>query len=270
MKTEIEAAGKTDVGIVRKNNEDSYAFDTKLGVFVLCDGMGGQAAGEVASRLAVEAVLNYFRTAEKTGAFAPVGEPDPALSLAGSAVLSAIRLANTAVIEAATGSRSGMGATIVLVFVSGDTIAVGHAGDSRVYLLRGSELRQLTVDHSLVMEQVRRGYMKPEEADRSPFQNIILRALGRDPDLQPEVQELTAEEGDLLLLACDGLTKVIPRPEMQILLTQEKDLEAAAALLTETAKQNNSDDNITCILARVTKRPWYSVGHSKHTAQGSL
>jgi protein phosphatase len=101
MRLQIEVAGKTDVGIVRKNNEDNYGFDTRLGIFVLCDGMGGQAAGEVASRLAIESVLNYFRTAERTRAFPIIGEPDRGVSELGNAVLSAIGLANTAVREAA-------------------------------------------------------------------------------------------------------------------------------------------------------------------------
>jgi protein phosphatase len=273
MRLQIEVAGKTDVGIVRKNNEDNYGFDTRLGVFVLCDGMGGQAAGEVASRLAIESVLNYFRTAERTGSFPIVGGSDERASQLGNAVLSSIRLANTAVWEAAVNNanQTGMGSTLVLAAVRDSIISIGHVGDSRAYLLRNGELRQLTEDHSLIMEQVRHGQITAEEAERSPFQNIIMRALGAADTVTPDTQDLIATKDDLVLLACDGLTKVVSNAQMQSILTQETDLGATADLLIQTAKQNQSDDNITCVLIRFKQRPWYTLlSRTKHHSQGPL
>jgi protein phosphatase len=273
MRLQIEVAGKTDVGIVRKNNEDNYGFDTRLGVFVLCDGMGGQAAGEVASRLAIESVLNYFRTAEPTGLFPVVGEPDTGISQLGNAVLSAIRLASTAVWEAAVNNlnQTGMGSTLVLAAVRDSMISIGHVGDSRAYLLRRGELHQLTEDHSLVMEQLRHGQITAEEAERSPFQNIIMRALGAAETVTPDTQDLIATENDLVLLACDGLTKAVSDAEIQSILTREANLAAAADLLIETAKRNQSDDNITCVLIRFRQRPWYMLlGRTKHKYEGPL
>ena len=256
----VEVAAKTDVGIVRHNNEDSFGFDARLGIFVLCDGMGGQAAGEVASRLAVDSVLNCFRTAEKSGVFPPAGEPNAALSPAGKAVKSAIQLADRAIREAAAAnvSQSGMGSTIVVVLIRGQMITVGHVGDSRAYLLRDNDLRQLTTDHSLVMEQVRQGYITAEEAEHSELQNIIVRALGSGDSSEPDIQDLRAADKNLLLVACDGLTKAVSANEVKAILARAGDLETAAAALIDAAKQNKSDDNITCLLIRLSRRPWYS------------
>jgi protein phosphatase len=164
-----------------------------------------------------------------------------------------------------------MGSTLVLASVRDSLISIGHVGDSRAYLLRHGELRQLTEDHSLIMEQVRHGQITAEEAEQSPFQNIIMRALGAADAVTPDVQDLIATEDDLLLLACDGLTKVVSNAEMQSILTRETDLDAAADLLIETAKRNQSDDNITCVLIRFRQRPWYAlVGRARHRSEGPL
>src|SRR5258707_7354172 len=160
MKLTIQVAGKTDVGLVRANNEDNLGFDTTSGVFVVCDGMGGQAAGERASKIAVDTVMGYCRKGanESQEVFGRVIER---LSARANALARAIQLANQTINqEAGQDTRyTGMGTTIVAVAVEGDEFSVAHVGDSRAYLLRGGVIQQLTNDHSLVMEQVRRGLM---------------------------------------------------------------------------------------------------------------
>ena len=164
MTIAVEVAGKTDVGCVRANNEDNFGYDSRYGIFVVCDGMGGQAAGEVASKIAVDVLLRHFR--EKTGANrsgSSVAAPTAA-SLA-----AALQEANRAIFEAAKDQmgRMGMGSTVVAALVRGHALTIGHVGDSRIYLIRQGQIQQLTQDHSLVMEQVRLGYITREQAEQS-------------------------------------------------------------------------------------------------------
>ena len=176
MALAVEVAGKTDVGCVRANNEDNFGYDSRYGIFVVCDGMGGQAAGEVASKMGVDVLLDYFRNQSAAGETANGGN-----GVSGARSLSnAIQLANTTIFKAGQeqNGRSGMGSTIVAALVRGNSLAIGHVGDSRIYLVRQGTIQQLTQDHSLVMEQVRRGYITLEQAEKSEMQNIILRALG--------------------------------------------------------------------------------------------
>jgi len=258
MSKQIEVAAKTDVGIERENNEDNFGYDTRLGVFVLCDGMGGQASGEVASRLAVASVLNYFRVVEPTHSDT-------------NALQTAIHQANKAIREAAAHNpaQGGMGSTIVAALIHGESIKVGHVGDSRIYLFRKGNLQQLTMDHSLVMEQVRRGYLTVEEAEHSDLQNIILRALGAAENVEPDFQDLIAFDQDILMLACDGLTKAVPVGQIKSILSAEENLDAAVSKLIAAAKENKSDDNITCMLIRLSQCPWYRrfIGQ-EHSSQG--
>jgi len=162
MTLAVEVAGKTDVGCVRSNNEDNFGYDSRCGIFVVCDGMGGQAAGEVASKIAVDVLLGYFRERGKSGEYRQVGESLEGLSPDAKALASAIQLANQTIYE--TGlkqeSRSGMGSTIVAALIRGNALSIGNVGDSRIYLIRQDSIQQLTQDHSLVMEQVRRGYIR--------------------------------------------------------------------------------------------------------------
>lgn len=259
MKLQVEVVAKTDVGLKRKNNEDNFGLDTRIGLFILCDGMGGQAAGEIASRLAVQCVLDYFRESQRMQRH-PIAEADPGLSNHANAMLSAMRLANRAIYDAGShnAKQSGMGSTIVAAKLNGGMLTVGNVGDSRAYLFRGGKLKQLTNDHSLVMEQLRRGFITEDEASRSAFQNIITRALGSSETVEPEAQEWPINSGDVLLLTCDGITKVVSDQQISSLLSGESNIEIAAARLIEAAKENNSDDNLTCILVRLLRRGWFS------------
>jgi serine/threonine protein phosphatase PrpC len=256
MALALEVAGKTDVGCVRTNNEDNFGFDSRYGIFVVCDGMGGQAAGEVASKMGVDILLDYFR---KESAIAN-GRANGGQPVSGAASLaSAIQLANRSIFQAGQeqNGRNGMGSTIVAALVRGNSLAIAHVGDSRIYLVRQGAIQQLTQDHSLVMEQVRRGFITLEQAEKSEMQNIILRALGSEEAVEADVEDLVVLPGDLLLMTSDGLTRHVKDEEILAILQAPGDLEQACSALVEMAKQRGGDDNITCLLVRTVDRPWY-------------
>jgi serine/threonine protein phosphatase PrpC len=152
--------------------------------------------------------------------------------------------------------RNGMGSTIVAALVRGNSLAIAHVGDSRIYLVRQGTIQQLTHDHSLVMEQVRRGYITLEQAQQSEMQNIILRALGSEEVVEPDVEDLVAVSGDILLMASDGLTRYVQDDEI-LKIVQEPRLEKACGELVKAARDRGGDDNITCLLVRIVDRPWY-------------
>ncbi|HWZ44700.1 MAG TPA: Stp1/IreP family PP2C-type Ser/Thr phosphatase [Candidatus Saccharimonadales bacterium] len=255
----VEVAGKTDVGCVRANNEDNFGYDSRCGIYVVCDGMGGQAAGEVASKLGVDVVLNYFREAAESGGYAQVGEPLEGLSEGGQALASAIRLANRTIHETGQeqASRAGMGSTMVAVLIRDQVLSIANVGDSRIYMVRHGSIQQLTQDHSLVMEQVRRGYITLEQAAKSEMQNIILRALGSEDTVEADVEDLVLLPGDLLLMSSDGLTKYLRDDDLLTIVASTASLERVCDLLIAAAKQRGGDDNITCLLMKAVNPPWY-------------
>jgi protein phosphatase len=259
MSLTVEVAGKTDIGCVRKNNEDNLGWDQRLGLYIVCDGMGGALAGEVASKLAVDLVLDYFRQGEETGSYPDFGTAPPDVSPNGRHLASAIQRANAAIYEQgqAKQSQQGMGTTIVAALLHDSFLTVAHAGDSRIYRFREGVLDQLTQDHSLVMEQVRRGLITLEQAEKSDMQNIIIRALGSEDFLEVDVQDLIAMRGDVYLLASDGLTKLVKDDELKSILERSRSLDAACEDLIQAAKEKGGDDNITCLLLRVVEESWY-------------
>ena len=259
MSLTVEVAGKSDVGCVRQNNEDNFGYDSRHGIYVVCDGMGGQAAGEVASKIAVDSVLNYFREAARTGNRPQVGAALESASARANALASAIQLANVAIHKAAAehAAHSGMGSTIVAVLVENDSFSVGHAGDSRIYRIRHGEIRQLTRDHSLVMEQVRRGMLTQEEAQNSEMQNIIIRALGPEETVQVDLDDLAAEPGDILLLCSDGLNRHVSDDSILEIAQATSTLQAMADRLIDAAREGGGSDNITALLVRFQELPWY-------------
>jgi protein phosphatase len=255
MALAVEVAGQTDVGCVRSNNEDNFGYDSRYGIFVVCDGMGGQAAGEVASKMGVDILLDYFRTHVPAATTSANGQNGSgATSLA-----HAIQLANRTIFQAGheQSGRTGMGSTIVAALVRGNSLAIAHVGDSRIYLVRQGTIQQLTQDHSLVMEQVRRGYITLEQAQKSEMQNIILRALGSEEAVEADVEDLVAIPGDLLLMASDGLTRHLEDQEILGILKGKGSLEQSCGELVKTAKDRGGDDNITCLLVKIVDRPWY-------------
>ncbi len=261
MGVTYQVAAKTDVGCVRQNNEDNFAYDERHGIYIVCDGMGGQQAGEVASRMAVETVLRYFREEDGSAKLTPpIGTVRGEKSPRANALMYAIQLANREVHQAGSrqGERHGMGSTIAAVLTQDDFYSIAHVGDSRIYLVRGHEIRQLTQDHSLVMEQVRRGLITREQAETSNMQNIIVRALGSEDSVKPDAEDMLAQPGDILLLATDGLTKHLRDERLLEILDQSPSLEHACDELVQAARDKGGDDNITCLLLRAVSRPWYS------------
>lgn len=258
MSLTIEVAGKSDVGSVRKNNEDNFGYDTRYGIFVVCDGMGGQAAGEVASKMSVDVMLEFFR--QNNGTLPPDARKFEGVSERANALGNAITRANAAVYQAShkgNSEHAGMGSTIASVLLRDTFLSVGHVGDSRVYLIRSDQIQQLTSDHSLVMEQVRRGLMTQQEAEHSEIQNIILRALGSEEKVEPDLQDVVCQPNDVLLLASDGLTKLVSDQSILEIVRRAASLERACEQLVETAKKQGGDDNITCLLIRLVELPWY-------------
>jgi protein phosphatase len=256
MTLAVEVAGKTDVGCVRTNNEDNFGFDSRYGIFVVCDGMGGQAAGEVASKMGVDVLLNYFRNQAPAGKQPMNGQNG---STGAQNLASAIQLANKIIFQAGQehNGRNGMGSTIVAALVRGNSLAIAHVGDSRIYLVRQGTIQQLTQDHSLVMEQVRRGYITLEQAQQSEMQNIILRALGSEEMVEADIEDLVAIPGDILLMASDGLTRYVQDDEILRIVQGPRDLKQACGELVKAARDRGGDDNITCLLVRIVKRTWY-------------
>jgi protein phosphatase len=243
-----EVAARTDTGLVRRNNEDDYGYDDGLGLYVVCDGMGGAAGGEVASKLAVDTFLVIAR--------------QEILSLNGNcdatelALRRAVAAANRAVVVRAGWDicYRGMGTTLVGARLCGDRLTIVHVGDSRAYLLRDGHAVQLTEDHSYVAEQMRMGRMGEEQAASSSMQSVITRAIGADADVQPDVREVRVQNGDWLLLASDGLTRRVSTEEMAEAVASAGDAVQACERLVALANQQDGSDNITCVVVRVGER----------------
>jgi protein phosphatase len=230
----VDKAALTDVGRQRQSNEDSFL--EREPVFAVADGMGGARAGEVASRMAVEA----FDAAE------PGQSPEGLLR-------GVAREANRRIYEMAQSDseHAGMGTTLTAAMVAGREVAVGHVGDSRLYRFREGKLERLTEDHSLVEELVRQGRLTPEEAETHPQRSIITRALGPEPDVDVETFTQTGRDGDVYLICSDGLSGMVPEEEMAAILSESHSLKEAAYRLVDTANQKGGKDNITVVLFRL-------------------
>lgn len=252
----IQAAAKTDVGLVRANNEDNFGYDIRHGIFVVCDGMGGQAAGELASKIAVDTVLNHFSRDPRENQVQVVGRGFGEVSERANKLANAIQLANQAIHEAARQdpNRVGMGSTIVAIQAQGSQFSIANIGDSRIYLIRGKAIQQLTSDHSLVMEQVRRGIITMEQAETSTMQNVILRALGSEESVEPDLADHEFAASDVLLLCSDGLSRYVKEDAMVEAINRASSLEQACDELIALAKTGGSDDNITCMLLRAVEQ----------------
>jgi protein phosphatase len=239
------AAAVTDRGRKRTSNEDAFGFSVENGVFVVCDGMGGAAAGEIASSIAVDEVLRFLSGRSKSQS---TSHAVPAPEVAEKAICEA----NHAIFSRSQrNSRlSGMGTTLVGLVVEERSVWVINIGDSRCYRLRGRRLEQLTLDHSLVEEQVRMGRMTRSEALRSPLKNVITRALGTQSRITPDIFAHEVEPNDLFLLCSDGLTRELSDSLIETLLSLELPLDELCARLIKAANKAGGHDNITCLLVR--------------------
>ena len=243
---QIASGGATDVGMVRTNNEDCFQVVPALHLYVLADGMGGEAHGEVASSLAVETVVKHCLEGQENPSVPLTGEAKPGLSEKSRRLASAVHLANQKVFASAAqnSEQRGMGATLTAAWIDDMNLSVGHVGDSRVYLLRTGVLQQLTSDHSLVAEQVRRGILTASEAESSTMQNVLLRALGTQPQVEVDIEQVGLFPNDILLLCSDGLTRMVTEPEIAGALQSEPDPQKAAEKLIKLANEGGGVDNL--------------------------
>ena len=251
---QVEFFGLSDVGCTRVTNEDAFGMLSEDGLFVVCDGMGGGAAGEVASNLAVEVFLICMRESR-------LGSSATAEDVTG-ALQRSILDANGQVLQRSRLSTEfhGMGTTLVSLWLRKarfdgtlrQAVWLAHVGDSRCYRFRDGALEQMTVDHSLVEQQVRLGQMTPEEAENSNMRHVITRAVGVDARLEPEIAIIDAYAGDIFLLCSDGLTREVTDARIAELIQSETRLEDACHALVEEARNNGGNDNITSLLVRMS------------------
>ena len=254
MSVRLSASGRTDAGRVRGHNEDSFEIDREHELYVVADGMGGHSHGEVASRMAVEAIRGFVSEAEGEKEATWPFAYDPHLQRHSNVLKAAVRLAHDQVLSAIRrdGNLYGMGTTVVACLVREGTAAVAHVGDSRAYRLHGAELERLTEDHTWVNEQVVAGFLSEEQARDHPLKNVVTRALGGDSEVRIELSEVEIEPGDTLLLCSDGLTTMLDDPEIERHLEGVKngDLDAACDALVEEANTRGGHDNVTVVLVK--------------------
>jgi PPM family protein phosphatase len=250
-------AAKTDVGMKRDNNEDNFLVYPEQNVFAVFDGLGGHAAGEVASSIAASEVREFFTFTGKDEDATWPFKGDRERSYDENRVVTGIKLANARILEASEqdGAKKNMGTTAVLVhFVerngTGPKAFVAHVGDSRVYLFRDGKLQRITIDHSLVEEYLRLGKITAEEAKNFPQKNIILRALGQQKIVDVEINAVQPQPGDVFLLCSDGLSGMVSDEMIQAILQKTPNLDAAAKKLVDTANANGGVDNVTVILVQ--------------------
>jgi len=235
----LQACAKTDIGLTRNNNEDSFFIDNKQGLFIVADGMGGHAAGEIASQIAVETVRLSLQTTD--------GKP-PLEQLK-----QAIEEANLAVAEAANNTIAcqGMGTTLTVLLLSQQQAHLAHVGDSRVYRLHDKQLEQLSDDHSLSAEQLRQGMITFEEAQKSNFGNILLQAIGISAELDICLKHFPVTDGDSFLLCSDGLSNMLADTEIEKVLKQTGNLDNRCNQLIDNAIAAGGKDNITAIIVQI-------------------
>ena len=245
--------GKTDVGKKRRKNEDNFGIDRKIGLFIVADGMGGHAAGEVASKMAIDVMMDYISRTITTDEPYLTGFNNR-FSSAGNRLNSAVILANQLVADTATNREDwqGMGTTLVAAWLSNrdnPKLSLAHVGDSRAYLLRHGKLQQLTTDHSVVEEQVKSGLITKEEATRSSIRNMITRALGFRERVDVDIIETDMEPGDKLILCSDGLNGMLTDKQIQSILRLTGSLETTCQQLISAANAKGGKDNITAVIA---------------------
>jgi len=249
----IEAFGRTDVGRRRKINEDSFLVSPEVSLYAVCDGMGGHNAGEVASKMAIDTIAAFI---ERSGVEKEITWPwglDANLSFDANRLKTAVRLANARVFQAADNREelTGMGTTVVASIVSGKSMTIASAGDSRCYLVRGGELKQLTRDDSWVSAALGEGILNSDDVEHHPLRNVITKAVGARDSIDLDVVEHVFEPGDLVLLCSDGLHGMINDQEISRILGSGGDpLEDASARLIDAANDAGGRDNVTVVLLR--------------------
>lgn len=248
----ILSHGVTDVGSVREINEDHFLVDAELGLYLVCDGMGGHAAGDVASTTAADAVRAYLLQRRDVLDAIAKGKvaPDEAAALLRHAIQSASAAIHQMGVE--DRSRRGMGTTCVVLLLVGDKGIMGHVGDSRLYLARGGQAYQLSEDHTFIQEAIRRGMLTPEQAENNPHQNLVTRAVGPSPSVLVDTLIFDVLPGDTLLLCSDGLHGYMKDKVELAAALARSDLSKIGKQLVATANERGGADNITTLLVRAT------------------
>ena len=255
LKGKLTFVGQTDTGRVREHNEDTIASDVDVGLLVLADGMGGYNAGEVASGIAVKTITNLVREGL---AREDLGSLDRATGLTRPSIVlrDAITRANKIIYQTARSQAEceGMGTTVVAALFYDNKISIAHVGDSRLYRQRGSQIAQVTMDHSLLQELVDRGFYSPEEAQRAANKNYVTRALGVEPQVEVEVQEHPVDKGDIFILCSDGLSDMVEDEDIRLTIsTFGANLDTVAKQLIQLANENGGRDNVSVVLAQAVE-----------------
>ena len=250
MLMDVKAFGLTHVGRQRQHNEDAFLVEDDALLFLVADGMGGHAAGEIASRIAVDSISEFIlHTKEDDGTWPHAY--DEHFKRSTNRLMAAVRMANTRVLEAMRKDARlrGMGTTVVACMADDTTVSVAHVGDSRAYMIRDGQLSRITTDHSWVFEQVQAGRLTEAEAEKHPLRNVITRALGGALQVTPDASEIESKPGDVFLLCSDGLTGMVPESEIQRIVTASSgDLKKACQQLIDAANERGGLDNVTAVL----------------------
>lgn len=248
MPVKVVAYGISDIGLVRQNNEDVFLEMPEQRFFILADGMGGHQAGEVAAKEATNALSEAFKKTFKKGSKGLKNLVD-----AKHYIEKGIKHANSVVYKMSRLHEAlrGMGTTICCIYFHELGAIIGHVGDSRIYRLRDKELIQITEDHSLLRELVDLGQLSKQQAVDFIYKNIITKAIGTEPSIEPTVNLMDVQQGDKYLMATDGLTDLLPSEEIEFIINAIPDIKIAAQKLVEEAKRKGGHDNITLILIEV-------------------
>lgn len=254
----LRCAGMTDVGCTRDHNEDDfYLSDGDQALCIVADGMGGHQSGEVASAMAIRAIVEYYRDSEPDGTNGYEGKTaevnGESQDLDQLRLGEALKTANDAVFTAASGEEAfdGMGTTIVSGYFTEDGVYMAHIGDSRAYRYRDGRLEQMTPDHSLANEYVRMGILAKEDVEFFPYKNVITRACGLAEDVEVDTQFRELRPNDLYIFCSDGLTDMVPDAQIEELIEAHDEVSELVQSLVDRANENGGNDNITVILARV-------------------
>ena len=248
----IEVAGITHVGMKRNHNEDNYLLMPEENLCCVADGMGGHSSGEIASKIAVEELGEFFKMTSRDADATWPFKMDKTRNYDENRLATGIKLANAKIFERASGDTKykGMGTTIVTVHFANAAAYVGHVGDSRVYFFHDGALSQVTEDHSLLNDYLKAKKLSPEEIENFPHKNVIVRALGMKESVVVDVSRIEPKQGDIFLLCSDGLSGMVTDPQIQEVLTRTNELEKACSQLIDLANAAGGNDNVTCVLAR--------------------
>jgi protein phosphatase len=249
----IDISGQTHVGMKRNHNEDNLLLLPEERLLVVADGMGGHSSGEIASKIAVDEMAEFFKMTGQDQDITWPYKMDKSRNYDENRLATGVKLANFRIFEKATNETKykGMGTTIVSVYFSKDNeVCVAHVGDSRVYYFRDGVLKQITEDHSLLNDYLKAKKLTPEEIESFPHKNVIVRALGMKDTVVVDVARIEPKEGDIFLLCSDGLSGMVPDAQIQDVLRSQPVLDKACGMLIDAANANGGNDNVTCVLAQ--------------------